>query len=195
MAEEQPSVIVLAGPNGSGKSTSAPKLLRDVLGVAEFVNADVRKEDVRRVVKLESVARDERTHVQKSVTQVREVAKKRQEVEARLLKDGSLTRPARPDRPAERPTQRPAEQRPARLELPKALAPHVPNRLPAGHMLSVCGTVLAGLHPDTGDLFLLVERLIEGQQWLRRHQRQGDQQPLHIALRQRIHPFLQNRLE
>ena len=40
MADERPSVIVLAGPNGSGKTTSAPKLLRDVLGVAEFVNAD-----------------------------------------------------------------------------------------------------------------------------------------------------------
>ena len=35
-----PSVIVLAGPNGSGKTTAAPKLLRDVLGVVEFVNAD-----------------------------------------------------------------------------------------------------------------------------------------------------------
>ena len=39
----------------------------------------------------------------------------------------------------------------------KALAPIVPERLSAGHFLSVCGTVVAGLHPDTGDLFLLVE--------------------------------------
>jgi N-methylhydantoinase B len=39
----------------------------------------------------------------------------------------------------------------------KALAPIVPQRLSAGHFLSVCGTVVAGLHPDTGDLFLLVE--------------------------------------
>ena len=44
----------------------------------------------------------------------------------------------------------------------KALAPHVPNRLPAGHMLSVCGTVLAGLHPETKELFLLVEPLVGG---------------------------------
>jgi len=36
-----PSVIVLAGPNGAGKSTAAPWLLRDLLGVGEFVNADV----------------------------------------------------------------------------------------------------------------------------------------------------------
>jgi N-methylhydantoinase B len=39
----------------------------------------------------------------------------------------------------------------------KALAPVVPDRLPAGHFLSVCGVVVAGLHPDTGELFLLVE--------------------------------------
>ena len=38
----------------------------------------------------------------------------------------------------------------------KARAP-VPDRLTAGHFLSVCGVVVAGLDPDTGDLFLLVE--------------------------------------
>ncbi len=35
-----PHVIVIAGSNGSGKSTVAPYLLRDTLGVGEFVNAD-----------------------------------------------------------------------------------------------------------------------------------------------------------
>src|SRR5271166_2083441 len=40
MANEHPTVIVLAGPNGSGKTTAASKLLPDVLGVVEFVNAD-----------------------------------------------------------------------------------------------------------------------------------------------------------
>jgi predicted ABC-type ATPase len=35
-----PNVIVLAGPNGAGKTTAAPRLLRDMLGLAEFVNAD-----------------------------------------------------------------------------------------------------------------------------------------------------------
>ena len=35
-----PYIIVIAGPNGAGKSTSAPFLLRDTLGVSEFVNAD-----------------------------------------------------------------------------------------------------------------------------------------------------------
>jgi N-methylhydantoinase B len=44
----------------------------------------------------------------------------------------------------------------------KALAPHVPHRLPAGHFLSVCGTVLSGSHPDTGEFFLLVEPLVGG---------------------------------
>jgi N-methylhydantoinase B len=39
----------------------------------------------------------------------------------------------------------------------RALAPHLPERLSAGHFLSVCGTVVAGLHPGTGELFLLVE--------------------------------------
>jgi len=39
----------------------------------------------------------------------------------------------------------------------KAMAPVLPDRLPAGHFLSVCGTIVAGLHPDSGELFLLVE--------------------------------------
>jgi predicted ABC-type ATPase len=34
-------IIILAGPNGAGKSTLAPFLLRDWLGLTEFVNADV----------------------------------------------------------------------------------------------------------------------------------------------------------
>ncbi len=39
----------------------------------------------------------------------------------------------------------------------KAMAPVLPDRLPAGHFLSVCGTIIAGQHPDTNQLFLLVE--------------------------------------
>jgi N-methylhydantoinase B len=39
----------------------------------------------------------------------------------------------------------------------KALAPVVPDRLSAGHFLSVCGSVISGRHPDTGELFLCVE--------------------------------------
>ena len=40
MPTTNPSVIVLAGPNGAGKTTAAPVLLRETLGVVEFVNAD-----------------------------------------------------------------------------------------------------------------------------------------------------------
>jgi predicted ABC-type ATPase len=37
----RPHCFVIAGPNGAGKSTAAPALLRDLLGVAEYVNADL----------------------------------------------------------------------------------------------------------------------------------------------------------
>ncbi len=39
----------------------------------------------------------------------------------------------------------------------KAMAPILPERLTMGHFLSVCGTVVSGTHPDTGELFILVE--------------------------------------
>ena len=39
----------------------------------------------------------------------------------------------------------------------KALANVLPDRLTGGHFLSVCGTIISGRHPDTGDLFILVE--------------------------------------
>jgi predicted ABC-type ATPase len=35
-----PKVVVIAGPNGAGKSTAAPFLLKQALGILEFVNAD-----------------------------------------------------------------------------------------------------------------------------------------------------------
>ncbi|MCW5775146.1 MAG: AAA family ATPase [Phycisphaeraceae bacterium] len=40
MTDTPPSVVILAGPNGAGKTTAAPFVLRDALGVDEFVNAD-----------------------------------------------------------------------------------------------------------------------------------------------------------
>jgi N-methylhydantoinase B len=39
----------------------------------------------------------------------------------------------------------------------KALAPHLPDRLPAGHHLSVCGTNVAGRDPESGELYVMVE--------------------------------------
>lgn len=41
MGSVRPAVVALAGPNGAGKSTSGPALLKDTLGMTEFVNADV----------------------------------------------------------------------------------------------------------------------------------------------------------
>ena len=38
--EIDPKLIVIAGCNGAGKSTLAPPLLRDTLGLTEYVNAD-----------------------------------------------------------------------------------------------------------------------------------------------------------
>ena len=40
MTETDPQVVVIAGPNGAGKTTLAPFLLRETLGVLEYVNAD-----------------------------------------------------------------------------------------------------------------------------------------------------------
>ena len=37
----RPSLIALAGPNGAGKSTAGPAVLKETLGVTEFVNADL----------------------------------------------------------------------------------------------------------------------------------------------------------
>jgi N-methylhydantoinase B len=44
----------------------------------------------------------------------------------------------------------------------KALAPVVPHRLNAGHLLSVCSVVLSGLHQDTNEPFLIVEPSVGG---------------------------------
>jgi predicted ABC-type ATPase len=41
MSNAPPSLVVIAGPNGAGKSTTAPALLSGLLGITEFVNADV----------------------------------------------------------------------------------------------------------------------------------------------------------
>ena len=41
MAEDAPTLVILAGPNGAGKSTSARTLLAETLQLMTFVNADV----------------------------------------------------------------------------------------------------------------------------------------------------------
>ena len=40
MEHPRPRVVMLAGPNGAGKSTAAPSLLKGILRVQEFINAD-----------------------------------------------------------------------------------------------------------------------------------------------------------
>lgn len=44
----------------------------------------------------------------------------------------------------------------------RAMAPHMPHKLTAGHMGSVCSTIISGTHPDTKEFFLLVEPLVGG---------------------------------
>ena len=36
----KPRIVILAGPNGAGKTAASKYLLRDALGIGEFVNAD-----------------------------------------------------------------------------------------------------------------------------------------------------------
>jgi N-methylhydantoinase B len=54
----------------------------------------------------------------------------------------------------------------------KAMASHLSDRMTAGHFLSVCGTVVAGSHPETKELFLLVEPLAGG--WGAGHDKDGE---------------------
>jgi N-methylhydantoinase B len=42
------------------------------------------------------------------------------------------------------------------------MAQALPKRLPAGHFASICGTVIAGQHPDTGRRFTMVEPQMGG---------------------------------
>ncbi|GER74693.1 hydantoinase B/oxoprolinase family protein [Weizmannia acidilactici] len=44
----------------------------------------------------------------------------------------------------------------------KALAPHLPDRLSAGHLTSVCSVTLSGTHPDSNEPFLIVEPSVGG---------------------------------
>ncbi len=44
----------------------------------------------------------------------------------------------------------------------QCMARAMPDRLPAGHFASICGTVLAGEHPDTGRRYTMVEPQMGG---------------------------------
>jgi N-methylhydantoinase B len=44
----------------------------------------------------------------------------------------------------------------------RCLAPHVGGRLPAGGFSSICGTVISGIHPETGRQFSIIEPQVGG---------------------------------
>jgi N-methylhydantoinase B len=44
----------------------------------------------------------------------------------------------------------------------QCMARALPDRLPAGHFASICGTVIAGTHPDTGRRYTMVEPQMGG---------------------------------
>lgn len=44
----------------------------------------------------------------------------------------------------------------------KALAPHLPERLTAGHYASICGTIIGGTHPDSGSFHTFIEPELGG---------------------------------
>jgi len=44
----------------------------------------------------------------------------------------------------------------------RCLAPHMPDKLAAGHFASVCGTFIGGIHPDTGRQYTIIEPQLGG---------------------------------
>ncbi|MBM3677596.1 MAG: hydantoinase B/oxoprolinase family protein [Actinobacteria bacterium] len=44
----------------------------------------------------------------------------------------------------------------------RCLAPHMEGRLPAGSFASICGTLVSGVHPDTGRFFTIIEPQVGG---------------------------------
>ncbi|HVW71207.1 MAG TPA: hydantoinase B/oxoprolinase family protein [Steroidobacteraceae bacterium] len=44
----------------------------------------------------------------------------------------------------------------------RCLAPHLGDRLPSGHFASICGTIIGGIHPDTGQRFTIIEPEVGG---------------------------------
>ena len=39
----------------------------------------------------------------------------------------------------------------------RCLAPHLGDRLPSGHFASICGTIIGGVHPESGQRFTIIE--------------------------------------
>lgn len=53
----------------------------------------------------------------------------------------------------------------------RCLAPHMPERVPAGGFASICGTLFGGIHPDTGRPYAVIEPELGG--WGGSHLRDG----------------------
>jgi N-methylhydantoinase B len=53
----------------------------------------------------------------------------------------------------------------------RCLAPHMPERVPAGGFSSICGTLFGGIHPDTGRPYAVIEPELGG--WGGSHLRDG----------------------
>ncbi|MER8504995.1 hydantoinase B/oxoprolinase family protein [Mesorhizobium sp. M1142] len=54
----------------------------------------------------------------------------------------------------------------------RCLAPHMPERLPAGHFGSLCGTFIGGIHPDMGHQYTIIEPQLGG--WGAGHRSDGN---------------------
>jgi hypothetical protein len=79
---------------------------------------EARRIEVKKVVKLEAVPREQRVQAQKAATQIREVSRQRGQTEARLLKEMGTPRPSAPPRTA-------------KLDLPRVTGTTVPPQTPA----------------------------------------------------------------
>jgi N-methylhydantoinase B len=44
----------------------------------------------------------------------------------------------------------------------RTLATHMPERIPAGHFASICGTMIGGIHPETGRQYSIIEPQVGG---------------------------------
>jgi N-methylhydantoinase B len=44
----------------------------------------------------------------------------------------------------------------------RCLAPQLGDRLPSGHFASICGTIIGGMHPETGQRFTIIEPEVGG---------------------------------
>lgn len=44
----------------------------------------------------------------------------------------------------------------------RSLAEHFPDRIPSGHFASICGTIIGGIHPDTGRHYSVIEPELGG---------------------------------